>query len=89
MADQSKVVAIWRHTDFRLSSPVLSGMWAAFQNSLPVLKIYSLRNVHYRFSVPAVNFGTQPCLCFESNHNATKRVCYTKDLIELIILHNT
>jgi len=36
---------------------------AAFRYSLPVLKIYSsigLRNVHYRFSVIAVNIGKQP-----------------------------
>jgi len=33
---------------------------AAFRYSLPVLKIYSVRNVHYRFSVPTVNIGTLP-----------------------------
>jgi len=32
----------------------------AFRYSLPVLKIYSARNVHYKFSVLAVNIGTQP-----------------------------
>ena len=32
---------------------------AVFQNLLPVLKIYNLRNVHYIFLVRAVNFGTQ------------------------------
>jgi len=33
---------------------------AAFRNSLPVLEIYSLHYVYCRFSVLAVNFGTQP-----------------------------
>jgi len=33
---------------------------AALRYSLPVLKIYSARNVYYRFSVLAVNIGTQP-----------------------------
>jgi len=31
---------------------------AVFQNSLPVLKINSLRYMHYRFSALAVNFET-------------------------------
>jgi len=31
---------------------------AAFRYSLPVLKIYSIRYVHYRFSVLAVSIGT-------------------------------
>jgi len=35
-------------------------MQAVFQNSLPALKIYSLRYVYYRFSALAVNFGTRP-----------------------------
>jgi len=33
---------------------------AAFRYSLSVLKIYSARYVCYRFSVLAVNIGTQP-----------------------------
>lgn len=33
---------------------------SVFQNSLPVSKIYSARNVNHRFSALAVNFGTQP-----------------------------
>lgn len=33
---------------------------AVFQNFVPVLKIYSLRNVYYRFPVLAVIFGTRP-----------------------------
>lgn len=33
-----------------------------FQNSLPMLKMYSTRNVNCRFSVLAVNFGRQPRL---------------------------
>jgi len=33
---------------------------AAFRYSLSVLKIYSARNVYYRFSVLAVNIETQP-----------------------------
>jgi len=32
----------------------------AFRYSLPVLKIYSIRNVHCRFSVRTVNIETQP-----------------------------
>jgi len=32
---------------------------AAFRYSLPVLKIYNIRNVHCRFSVLAVNTETQ------------------------------
>jgi len=35
---------------------------AAFRYSLPVLKIYSMRDINYRFSVLAVNIGTQPIL---------------------------
>jgi len=35
---------------------------AAFRCSLPVLKIYSVRNVYYRFLVLAVNTGTQPVM---------------------------
>jgi len=34
----------------------------AFRYSLSVLKIYSVRNVYYRFSVLAVNIETQPKL---------------------------
>jgi len=37
---------------------------AAFRYSLPVLKIYSIRNVHCRFSVLTVNIETQPLLSF-------------------------
>lgn len=33
---------------------------AAFQHSLPALKMCSLHYVHYRFSALAENFGTQP-----------------------------
>jgi len=32
---------------------------AAFPHSLLILKIYSICNVHYKFSVLAVNIGTQ------------------------------
>jgi len=32
----------------------------AFRYSLPILKIYSARYAHYRYSVLAVNIGTQP-----------------------------
>jgi len=35
-------------------------MTIVFQNLLPVLKVYNLRHVYYRFSVLAVNFETQP-----------------------------
>jgi len=38
-----------------------------FQNSLSVLKIYNVRNVNYRFSVLAMNFGTQPELGSETS----------------------
>jgi len=34
----------------------------AFRYSLPVLKIYSARYVYYKFSVLAVNIGTQPLM---------------------------
>jgi len=33
---------------------------AAIRYLLPVLKIYSVRNVYYKFLVLAVNIGTQP-----------------------------
>jgi len=33
---------------------------AVLRYSLPVLKIYSLCHIYYRFSVLAVNIGTQP-----------------------------
>jgi len=33
---------------------------AAFRYSLPVLKIFSICDMYYRFSVPAVNIGMQP-----------------------------
>jgi len=53
---------------------------AAFRYSLSVLKIYTVRNVYYRFSVLAVNIGTQPkrhysvsCLYFSSNTSFHKR----------------
>jgi len=35
---------------------------ATFRYSLPVLKIYSVRNVYYRFLVLAVNIKTQPII---------------------------
>jgi len=34
----------------------------AFRYSLPVLKIYSVRNVYYRFLVLAANIATQPMM---------------------------
>jgi len=32
---------------------------AVFQNLLPTQKIYNRRNINYRFSALAMNFGTQ------------------------------
>jgi len=40
--------------------PSICKIKAAFRYSLSVLKIYSIHNMHYRFSVLAVNIGTQP-----------------------------
>jgi len=34
--------------------------WLRSNIHCPSLKIYSVRNMHYRFSVLAVNIGTQP-----------------------------
>lgn len=33
---------------------------AVFKNSLPVLEIYNIRYMNYRFLLLAVNFGTRP-----------------------------
>jgi len=43
---------------------------AVLRYSLPVLKIYSTRYMHYRFSVLAVNIGTQP-----QKHNCSLSSC--------------
>jgi len=40
--------------------PSICKIKAAFRYSLSVLKIYSIHNMHYRFSVLAVNIGTHP-----------------------------
>jgi len=39
---------------------VLNTHWAAFRNSLSVLKMYSIHDRNCTFSVLTVNFGTQP-----------------------------
>jgi len=39
-----------------------------FQNSLPTLKIYSLRHVSYRFLTLAVNFGTAKVFAMTANY---------------------
>lgn len=55
--------------DCRISIYLISGVVkkfdskhiiTVFQNSLQILKIYSIRNVNYRFSVLAVYFETYP-----------------------------
>jgi len=40
--------------------PSICKIKTAFRYSLSILKIYSIHNMHYRFSVLAVNIGTQP-----------------------------
>jgi len=42
---------------------------AVFQNSLPMLKIYSLRCVHHRFSALPVNLETQINKTSRINYN--------------------
>ena len=49
---------------------------AAFRKTLSALKIYSIRNVNYRFLVLTMNFGTQPVPPRSSTHSATLAVCY-------------
>jgi len=64
---------------------------AMFQNLLPILKIYSARNVNYRFSVLAINFQLNACfhqykliwisnlrfIFFYCNWSFTVFICYS------------
>jgi len=53
---------------------IIAQPYAAFRNSLLVLKIYNIRYVDCRFLVLAVNFGTQPCSSdVKSVHRAPAR----------------
>jgi len=57
MIGQLNATLLYRN---RISERTLLGCLAAFRYSLPVLEIYSMRDINYRFSVLAVNIGTQP-----------------------------